>query len=352
MRLCAVRRDDMWYRMSGPTFACRGEIESTGFEVWRHTVHAIRHLSAVAVAIALAAASSFGDAATQQQAATEGAVVTIPVTVHPHNARTRTAARDLTADALVVKEDDREQPISAVRGPSESPLVLAVLIQDDLVSRVNLELEGLRRFIRNLPPGSRVLTAYLTVGTVRVMQDFTEDRGAAATSLRILQGASAAPFNPYMGVTDVVRRFGEQPEGRRAVLLVSDGLDVSRGLSLPDTLNSIDLARAIREAQRRGVTVFPMYAPSAGLTSVSRLAANYGQGALNRLADETGGMAFFSGFTFVSLEPYLKELRELLSRQWLVSYRSTGTEPGFRKIKVTTQLDLHLHYPEGYEAAR
>ena len=63
-------------------------------------------------------------------------------------------------------------------------------------------------------------------------------------------------------------------------------------------------------------------------------------------------MAFLSGFTFVSFEPYLKELRELLGRQWLVSYRSAGTAPGFRKIKVTTQLDLHLHFPEGYEAPR
>lgn len=315
-------------------------------------MNAIRHLSAAAVAVALAATSSLTDAATQHQTATEGAVVTIPVTVHPHNARTRTAVRDLTADALVVTEDDREQPIAAVRAPGESPLILAVLIQDDLMSQVNLELEGLRRFIRNLPPGSRVLTAYLSVWTVRVMQDFTEDRAAAATSLRILQGASAAPFNPYVGVTEIVRRFGEQPEGRRAVLLVSDGLDVSRGLSLVDTLSSIDLARAIREAQRRGVTVFPVYAPAEGLTSVSRLAANYGQGALNRLADETGGVAFLSGFTFVSFEPFLKELRELLGRQWLVTYRSTTTEPGFRKIDVTTALDLHLHYPAGYEAPR
>jgi VWFA-related protein len=295
----------------------------------------------VAMILSLAVAAA-------QQRATDGPLITIPVTVHPHNTHARTASRDLSVKALTVTENEREQPIVSVRGPGDTPLILAVLLQDNLISQVNLELERLKAFITNLPPKSRVLTAYLTVGTLRVTQDFTDDHTAAAKSLRILQGASAAPFNPYVGVIDVVRRFGEQPEGRRAVLLVSDGLDVSRALTLSETLNSIDLERAIREAQRRGVTIFPIYAPSEGVTSVSRLAANYGQSALNRLADETGGVGFFSGFAPVSFEPYLRELRDVLGRQWLVTFRMTTTESGFRKIKVSTPLDVHLHYPQGY----
>ena len=310
-------------------------------------MHSARFLRGVVATAVITAASCIVGVAARQHRGTDE--VTIPVTVHPHNTRARTAVRDLTADTLVVKEDDRDQPILSVRGPRETRLVIAVLIQDDLVSRVNLELEGIREFIRSLPPQSRVLTGYLSVGAVRVLQDFTDDRAAAAKSLRILQGASAAPFSPYQGVTDIVQRFGEQPEGRRAVLLVSDGLDVSRALTLFDTLNSLDLERAIRAAQRGGVAIFPVYAPSEGVTSFSRLAANYGQSALNRLADETGGMAFLSGFTVVSFTPYLRELRDVLGRQWLVTYRSTTTDSGVRKIKVTTSLDLHLHYPAGYE---
>ena len=98
--------------------------------------------------------------------------------------------------------------------------------------------------------------------------------------------------------------------------------------------------------------MFPIYAASEGLTSVSRFAANYGQSALNRLADETGGLGFFPGFVFVSFEPFVKEFRALLGRMWVLTYRTTSTTTGFRKIKVTTSLDLHVHYPAGYRPRR
>lgn len=279
-------------------------------------------------------------------------LVTVPVTVHPHNDRARQVASQLEASTFAVREDDRDEPVINVKGPRDTPVILALLIQDDLISQVNLELDRLRRFIRGLPPGSRVMTGYLTVGDVTVTQEFTADLAAAAASLRILRGRSAAPFNPYVGVATVLRRFGEQPAGRRVVLLVSDGLDTSRGFSPEIVLRSIDLERAINEAQRLGVAVFPIYAASEGLTSVSRFAANYGQAALNRLADETGGLAFFSGFTFVSFDPFLREFRALLGRMWVLTYRTTSLKSGFHKIRVTTSLDLHVHYPVGYRATR
>jgi hypothetical protein len=81
---------------------------------------------------------------------------------------------------------------------------------------------------------------------------------------------------------------------------------------------------------------------------VSRIAVNYGQGSLNRLADETGGEAFFTGTDFVTFDPYFREFNDLLARQWLVTYRSSNTGSGFRRIEVTTEANLHLHYPAGY----
>jgi hypothetical protein len=81
---------------------------------------------------------------------------------------------------------------------------------------------------------------------------------------------------------------------------------------------------------------------------VSRIAVNYGQGSLNRLADETGGEAFFTGTDFVTFDPYFREFNDLLARQWLVTYRSSNTSSGFRRIEVTTEANLHLHYPAGY----
>lgn len=286
---------------------------------------------------------------TQNQVALRGRDVTILVTAHPHNERSRALADSLKPEDFSVREDDRPQRIISVKRPAETPPIVAVLIQDDLVSRVSNEIRGIKDFIRHLPDGSRVMTGYISVGSLRITQDFTTDRERAAASLRILvSSTSASPFSPYDEVLDALRRFDSQPSGRRIVLLVSDGLDVSRGFRSASPALSMDLDRAIDEARRRGISVFTFYAPSVGLTSRSHLAVNFGQGSLNRIADETGGEAFFSGTDFVTFDPYFKELNELLGRQWLITYRTTNVEPGFRKIEVKTEYDLELLHPSGY----
>jgi VWFA-related protein len=299
----------------------------------------------ILLAAKVAAQSQKGDVAVQ------GREVTILVTAHPHNDRAREIAAKLQPDDFTVTEEKQKQRILSVKKASEAPPIIAVLIQDDLESRVNNEITGIKNFIRQLPEGSRVMTGYITAGSLRVTQDFTTDRARAAESLRIVTGSSSVtPFNPYVEVIEALRRFDSQPVGRRIILLVSDGLDVSRGFSSGSPLFSLDLDRAINEGQRRGVSIFSFYAPSVGLTSRSRLAVNYGQGSLNRLADATGGEAFFSGTSFVTFDPYFKELNELLDHQWLITYRSSNIRSGFRRIEVTTDYDLHIHHPSGYRA--
>jgi VWFA-related protein len=301
------------------------------------------------IALILVASASAGAQRQEREATVARREVTIQVTVHPHNDRSRAAAEQVQPDDFTVREEKRLQRIISVKRPGAAAPILAVLIQDDLVSRVNNEIKGVKEFIRHLPEGSRVMTGYITSGSFRVAQDFTTDLTLAADSLRILRSnESAAPFNPYVEVVEALRRFDTQPAGRRMALLVSDGVDVSRGFRSASPFQSIDLDRAIIEAQRRGVAVFTFYAPSVGLTNVSRMAVNYGQGSLNRLADETGGEAFFTGTDFVTFDPYFREFNDILSRQWLVTYRSSNTGSGFRRIEVTTEANLHLHYPAGY----
>jgi hypothetical protein len=218
-------------------------------------------------------------------------------------------------------------PAQAAGGPGKNearaasvrvraPLNLAVLVQDDLVSHVGNELGVTGDFIRALPAGSRVLVGYLTAGSLQVRQPFTTDLEQAARALRIpLASESAAPYNPYVEVLQALRKFDAEGPNRNAVLLVSDGLDVSRGFDASSTIDSIDLQRAVREAQRRNVAVYAFYAPSVGLTSHNRTASNYGQGALNRFADETGGRAFFQGTDFVTFDSYFDSLRRALNER-------------------------------------
>jgi hypothetical protein len=196
------------------------------------------------------------------------------------------------------------------------PLNLAILIQDDLDSRVGNELRITRDFIRSLPSGSRVMVGYITSGTLQVRQSFTSDLDKAARSLRItLSSTAGSPYNPYVEVIEALRHFNGL-KGKNAVLLISDGLDTSRGFDVSSSGNSIDLLRAIKHAKTQNVAVYSFYAPSVGLTSRNRIAASYGQNSLNRLAKETGGKAFFQGITgFVTFDSYFKRLKQTLNEQ-------------------------------------
>jgi hypothetical protein len=198
------------------------------------------------------------------------------------------------------------------------PLNLAILVQDDLISQVGNELGVTRDFIRSLPSGSRVMVGYITTGTLQVRQPFTSDLDKAARSLRMPRSSeSASAFNPYVEVIEALRTFDSNWKGKNAVLLISDGLDTSRGFDITSSAHTLDLDRAIKQANDRGVAVYAFYAPSVGLTSRSRLAASYGQNSLNRLANDTGGRAFFQGTSgFVTFDAYFERLRRTLNEQY------------------------------------
>jgi len=219
----------------------------------------------------------------------------------------------LVASATAKVKDENEPTVQAIE-----PLDLAILIQDDLVSQVSNEIGVTRDFIRSLPPGSRVMVGYITAGALQVRQPFTTDLDKAARSLRIPTASIAsAPFNPYVEVVEALRKFDTEDTNANAILLISDGLDTSRGFDSTAAGHTVDIDRAISEANKRHVSVFSFYAPSVGLTSRSRLAASYGQSSLNRVSDETGGKAFFQGTSgFVTFNSYFARLRQTLNRQY------------------------------------
>src|SRR5438874_2419063 len=199
-----------------------------------------------------------------------------------------------------------------------TPLNIAILIQDDLISRVGNELGVTKDFIRSLPAGSRVMVGYLRAGSLDLRQPFTDDLNRAANSLRVpIASASAAPYNPYVEVIEALKKFDSSWKGPNTILLISDGLDVSRGFDTTSAGHTVDIDRSIKEANKRNVAIYSFYAPSVGLTRVSSLASAYGQSSLSRVSHETGGMAFFQGMTgFVTFDSYFDRLRAELNRQY------------------------------------
>ncbi|HYH87037.1 MAG TPA: hypothetical protein VEX60_16400 [Pyrinomonadaceae bacterium] len=273
--------------------------------------------------------------------------VTIPVTVRLPEREPQTELRYL--DALEVFEDGERQEILSTRGAGRSPMTLAVLIQDDLVSSVSSEIRGIADFIRRLPPGSRVMIAYLRSGSIQVRQKFTGDLERAAKNLRIPFSSSAvAPYSPFGSTREALKRFESQPVGRRAALLISDGIDISRGFESSSPANGFDLQRAINESQRLGIAVYSIYAPTVG--AANRTLVSNGQGSLNRLSSETGGRAFFQGtLAPVSLDNFLRDIDSLLSRQFALTYLSTHTAKGFHKVRVVADMaEGEIYHPSGY----
>ncbi|MCA1633729.1 MAG: hypothetical protein LC802_08425 [Acidobacteria bacterium] len=273
--------------------------------------------------------------------------VTIPVTVRLPEKPPQTELQYVAG--LAVFEDGEPQEILTTRGAARSPLTLAVLIQDDLVSSVSSEIRDFAAFIRRLPPGSRVMVGYLRGGSLQVRQKFTTDLERAAKALRIPASSTAvAPYNPFALTRDAIKRFESQPVGRRAVLLISDGVDISRGVESSSPSQSLDLQRTINEAQRRGVAVYSIFAPTVWGAG-SSLVGN-GQGSLNRLSNESGGRAFFQGSGApVSVRPFLGEIETLLSRLFALTFLSTHPEKGFHRVRVVAELpEGEIIFPHGY----
>jgi len=272
--------------------------------------------------------------------------VTVPVTIRLREPKREVEMRFVD---LILKEDGELQTILSIRKPSENPITLAILLQDDLVPSISTETKGIAGFVRLLPPGSRIMVGYIRTGTLDVRRKFTSDLEKAAAGVRPPMGlASASPYNPFVEIIECLKRFDAQPLGRRAIVVVSDGVDTSHGIDNSSPGQSLDLQRAINEAQRRSVAIYSIYAPSAGAAG-GALDLN-GQSCLERLSKETGGRAFFEGTGApVSFDPFIKEIDASVSMQIALTYLSTHPDKGFHRLEIKPlKPDAEIRHPAGY----
>lgn len=278
--------------------------------------------------------------------------VTIPISIFTkRELKEKQVEEYVQADRLIVKEDNDEQQILSIKSVSDSPLSIALLIQDDLTSNFNLQIKDIQEFIRNLPKGTRVMVGYTRSGSVQVRQKFTDDLDKAAKSLRIVASSPAlAPRSPYDGVQNVLGRFDALPAGRRAILLFSDGLDTSQGANLASITQSLDLDGAILKAQRKSVAVYSFYSPTTLTDNFGSPLVLGAQGSLSKLSEETGGRAFFQGtIAPISFLPFFRELVIALNRQFALTYLSTHIQKGYHKVKVSsTNPEVKVEHPRGY----
>lgn len=239
---------------------------------------------------------------------------------------------DLEAQEFSVYENGAPQEIDRFFRQDEVPLRLALLVDTSLSVEKRLEFERLAadRFLTTaLRP--RDQAAVISVSTTpRVVQGLTASLGelAAATATLRAEGVTLL----YSAV-DLAARALAGAEGRRVILILSDGNDVG---------SSISAREALESAHRADTVIYAIGTPGVlGLSSPTPL-ERAGQEALRALCSQTGGTAVFpapragrADERAALDEAFAKLLAEIRAQYVLTYYSATpAARAGFRSLRV------------------
>src|SRR5215472_13144686 len=297
----------------------------------------MRKLSFISLSLLTLFGYIVSESATAQQTPSAGGIPShMVVSVEPKRGTEVPTIRQ--EDVMVYQGRDRSTVTgwTALKG-DRAGLELFVLIDDELSSMLGSQLDDIRKFITEQPPSTKVGVAYMQNGIARVLQDPTSDHEAAAKALRLPMGIGGANASPYISLSDLVKRWPQSNE-RRAVLMISDGIDRLYGVG---DLQDPYLEAAIDDAAKAGIIVSAIYSPGAGHFGHSYWLNYWGQIYLSELADKTGGEAYYIGFTGapVSFTPYLEDTARRLQNQYLLSFLAKPPKKaGWQQIRITTEV--------------
>jgi VWFA-related protein len=259
----------------------------------------------------------------------------------------------LTQNNFLVLEDRQPQQIETFEDDlgQALPLYVAVLMDTSpsTAGKLKFEQESAMNFIQTVvrPRKDRVLFATFD-HEIQLKQDFTD-------KLDLLDRAvfGVKKLGNQTALYDAIWQFCDEKmrsvAGRRVVVVITDG---------EDTYSRADLRDAIDIAQRTETTIF-VISTKAGL-SATVPGVTMGQvndkadNTLVKLAEETGGIAFFTG-DMLSLERSFMKINKELRAQYLVTYKPSNDryDGSFRRIEVKLvngQGNMKVRTKLGYKA--
>lgn len=239
-------------------------------------------------------------------------------------------------DVMIYEGHDRDQVTDWIPLQGDhAGLELFILLDDGLSTSVGSQLNDLQKFISAQPATTAIGIGYMRDGTVAVAQNLTADHAQAAKALRLPIGDRGTSPSPYLSIVDLIKRWPAHQE-RREILMISDGIDALYGGGPDDPY----VDQAIEEAQKAGVMVFSIYAPGAGHVGHTFWRMNWGQNYESQLSDETGGESYYLGLgSPVSFTPYLEDLAQRLTRQYLLTFvAKPEKKAGARQVKLRTEV--------------
>jgi len=242
---------------------------------------------------------------------------------------------ELMKDDVSVEVNRRPAQVekwTPLRGDQAS-LEFYIVIDDGEDSYLGNQFSSLKEFIHGQPATARIGLAYLRNGAANIVAPLTTEHDQVARALRLPLAEPGVSASPYMGISDLVKKWPASG-ARREVLLISSGIDPY--YSPPDQLNPY-LLKAIEDAQHAGILVHSIYFAEAGHPGHSYWQINWGQNYLSELGDETGGEAYWQGLTSpVAFDPFLKDLAQRLQNQYLLTVNPRGEKSGLVPVRVVS----------------
>jgi len=241
-------------------------------------------------------------------------------------------------DVTVLQGNTPDRVIGLQRLAGEQANMQLFVLLDDSTrsSSLGIQLGELKSFLRSLPATTQVAVGYMHNGTYALSQAFTTDHAKAAAALRLPAAIPGENGSPYFALSSLVNHWpSNEATPRRAVLMFTDGVDRYYSSRITDDPY---LDAAVHEALKRGVLVYSVYLRGAGLYGLGEWTTTMAQSRLIQVGQETGGYAYFQGFTDpVSISPFLKDLRQRLDNQYQVTIEASNGK-GYVPVKLRTEL--------------
>jgi VWFA-related protein len=280
---------------------------------------------------------------------TDVKVVTLLATVHDRNGAIVT---DLNKEDFLVDEAGVPQTITYFSRESDLPLTIGLLV-DTSRSQIGV-LEPERRasytFLDQvLHDKDRAFVAHFDV-RVEVLQNLTSSRTELASALDRLVIPPRPATLLYQAVRDCSENQMKKLQGRKAFVILSDGVDVRSKTTIVTAIEYAQRADTIIYSILFSRRQFRVYGP-AGAAS---WAMNHERGkhAMQRLAQETGG-AYFEVSRDNPIERTYSSIEEQLRNQYSIGYtpERKGGDGRYRQIRLTTrQPGLIVQARAGYYA--
>jgi VWFA-related protein len=249
---------------------------------------------------------------------------------------------DLAKDDFRVLEDEKPQTIRYFSRETNLPLRIGVLVDtsSSIRDRLRFEQEAAIDFLNTtLRPGKDSAFVVAFDVQTQVVRDYTDDLEKLSEAIRsLLAGGVTTLYNAiYFSCREKMLIFPPpEPYLRRVLIIISDGQD-----------NQSEHTReeALAMAQRAEVTIYAISTNATG-TPV------HGDKVLRRLAEQTGGRAFFP-FKASETAANFQEIARELRSQYSLAYVSTNPahDGTFRTIAIEPlQKGLQVRARPGYFA--